>query len=261
LGQSADGLDWTDGQLGAESFQMTLGAHNDMVQRWKRRRSYTDAGIRQIQNATGGDILHEEVDLLVGFLAELQGPADVRHDVTLAAARVMYRVAYGRRPDRAAVDALRHMVHTLPDFTTIVGSLSWLDLVPLWRLLRRSALAKFRTFNRFMAAFCRREKQRSLDEATVRLSVSVFASVTLARTTASCRRQKLTISVINCLFNRFMAAFCRREKQRSLDEATVLKTQVLENASTEKASTKQRISQGWKTHVRKMQVRCKLSVR
>ena len=30
-----------------------------------------------------------------------------------------------------------------------------------------------------------------------------------------------------------------------------LKTQVPENASTEKASTKQRISQGWKTHVRK----------
>jgi len=30
-----------------------------------------------------------------------------------------------------------------------------------------------------------------------------------------------------------------------------LKTQVLENASTEMASTKQRISQGWKTHVRK----------
>jgi len=30
-----------------------------------------------------------------------------------------------------------------------------------------------------------------------------------------------------------------------------LKTQVLENASTEKASTKQRISQGWKTQVRK----------
>ena len=54
-----------------------------------------------------------------------------------------------------------------------------------------------------------------------------------------------------------------------------LKTQVLENASTEKASTKQRISQGWKTHtenvstdlqgwktqVRKMQVQCKPSVR
>jgi len=34
-----------------------------------------------------------------------------------------------------------------------------------------------------------------------------------------------------------------------------LKTQVLENASTEKASTKQRISQGWKTQVRKTQVR------
>ena len=30
-----------------------------------------------------------------------------------------------------------------------------------------------------------------------------------------------------------------------------LKTQVLENTSTEKASTKQPISQGWKMHVRK----------
>jgi len=35
-----------------------------------------------------------------------------------------------------------------------------------------------------------------------------------------------------------------------------LKTQVLEIASTEKASTKQHISQGWKTQVRKMQVQC-----
>jgi len=34
-----------------------------------------------------------------------------------------------------------------------------------------------------------------------------------------------------------------------------LKTQVLENASMEKASTKERISQGWKTHVRKTRVR------
>ena len=34
-----------------------------------------------------------------------------------------------------------------------------------------------------------------------------------------------------------------------------LKTQVLENANTEKASAKQCISQGWKTHVQKMQVR------
>ena len=42
-----------------------------------------------------------------------------------------------------------------------------------------------------------------------------------------------------------------------------LKTQVglLENASMEKASMKQRISQGWKTQVRKMQVQCKPSVR
>jgi len=40
-----------------------------------------------------------------------------------------------------------------------------------------------------------------------------------------------------------------------------LKTQVLENASTEKANTKQHISQGWKTQVRKMQVQCKPSVR
>jgi len=40
-----------------------------------------------------------------------------------------------------------------------------------------------------------------------------------------------------------------------------LKTQVLENASTEKASMKQRISQGWKTHARKTQVQSKPSVR
>ena len=44
-------------------------------------------------------------------------------------------------------------------------------------------------------------------------------------------------------------------RQTNVDLRKALKTQVLENASTEKASTKQRISQGWKTHVRKTQVR------
>ena len=49
--------------------------------------------------------------------------------------------------------------------------------------------------------------------------------------------------------------------QRIRSFTGALKTQVLENASTEKASTKQHISQGWKTQVRKMQVQCKPSVR
>ena len=48
--------------------------------------------------------------------------------------------------------------------------------------------------------------------------------------------------------------------QHDVAEAA-LKTQVLENASMEKVSIKQRISQGWKTHVRKMQVQCKPSDR
>ena len=117
-----------------------------------------------IQNTTNGDILHEEVDELVEFLSTVRVPADVRHDVTLTAARAMYRLAYGRRPDQIAVDALRHIVHTLPDYTTTIGSLSWFDLFPAWRLLRRSVLAKFVQFNRFVADFCRREKRRSLED-------------------------------------------------------------------------------------------------
>jgi len=143
---------------------MTLGAHNDMVQRWKRRRSYTDAGVRQIQNTTNGDILHEEVAELMSFLSTTSSPVDVRHDITLAAARVMYRLAYGRRPDSTSVEGLRHMVHTMPDYTTTIGSLSWLDLLPIWRLLRRSMVAKFVRFNCFLAEFCRREKHRSIDQ-------------------------------------------------------------------------------------------------
>jgi len=143
---------------------MTLGAHNDMVQRWKRRRAYTDAGIKQIQNTTQGDILHEEVGALISYLSTLSGPADVRHDVTLMTARIMYRLAYGRHPDQIAGERLRHMVHTLPDYTTAIGSLSWIDLFPAWRLLGRSALTKFVEFNRFMADFCVQEKRRSLDE-------------------------------------------------------------------------------------------------
>jgi len=158
--------------------QLTLGAHNDMLQRWKRRRAYTDAGVRQIQSATNGDILHEEVGQLVSFLSTMSGPADVRHDVTLAAARIMYRLAYGRHPDEIALDGLYHIVHALPDYTTAIGSLSWFDLFPVWRLLRRSVLAKFVQFNRFAADFCRREKRRSLDQLdnddATNLPVSLF---------------------------------------------------------------------------------------
>lgn len=155
-------------------WQMTLGAHNDMVQRWKRRRAYTDAGVRLIQTTTNGDILHEEVDELIGFLSTVSGAADIRHDVTLMAARTMYRLAYGRRPDQTAVDGLHHMVHTMPDYTTTIGSLSWLDLLPVWRLLRRSVLVKFVRFNRFMAAFCRREKRHSLEQPESNASISLF---------------------------------------------------------------------------------------
>jgi len=143
---------------------MTLGAHNDMVQRWKRRRSYTDAGVRLIQNTTNGDILHEEVRQLVSFLSTLSKPTDIRHDVTFTAARVMFRLAYGRCPDQIALDGLRYIVHKLPDYTTTIGSLSWIDLFPAWRLLRRSVLTKFVQFNRFMASFCRREKRHSLSQ-------------------------------------------------------------------------------------------------
>jgi len=159
-------------------FQMTLGAHNDMVQRWKRRRAYTDAGVRLIQNTTNGEVLHDEVGGLINFLSTLSEPADIRHDITLTAARVMYRLAYGRCPDKVAVDGLRHIVHTLPDYTTTIGSLSWVDLFPLWRLLRRSVLVKFAQFNCFVAYFCRREKRRSLDELDqideLSLPVSLF---------------------------------------------------------------------------------------
>ena len=180
-------------------FQMTLGAHNDMVQRWKRRRAYTDAGVRLIQNTTNGDILHEEVDELISFLSTMSGPADIRHDVTLAAARAMYRLAYGRRPDQIAVDGLRHIVHTLPDYTTTIGSLSWLDLLPVWRLIRRSVLAKFVRFNHFMAGFCRREKRRSLDqldnvdESNRSMSLFEFFRQKLGRMSAE-ERNRFTLS-------------------------------------------------------------------
>jgi len=40
-----------------------------------------------------------------------------------------------------------------------------------------------------------------------------------------------------------------------VDKGGTMKMQVLENASMEKASTKQLISQGWETHERKTQVR------
>ena len=32
--------------------QMTSGAHNDMIQRWKRRRAYTEAGLKVLEKTT-----------------------------------------------------------------------------------------------------------------------------------------------------------------------------------------------------------------
>jgi len=60
----------------------------------------------------------------------------------------------------------------------------------------------------------------------------------------------------------WLACWTQAQKGGGAENASSL----LENASMEKASTKQRISQGWKTHVpktqvRKMQVQCKPSVR
>lgn len=151
--------------------KLTVGAHNDMLKRWKKRRAYTNAGLKNLEHYCIKDVIEEEVSNMVEFVDSISAsgePArDVRHDLSYFVSRVLYRVAYGGHPDEEASNGLRKMVHAMPDYTTTIGSFSPYDLIPWLRHFLKNRFRKFVEFNRFMSGFCRSEKVkclRTLDE-------------------------------------------------------------------------------------------------
>lgn len=146
--------------------KLTVGAHNDILKRWKKRRAFTNAGLKNLERYCINDIIEEEVSNMVEFVGTISGSGeaarDVRHDLSYFVSRVLYRVAYGGQPDEAASDGLRKMVHAMPDYTKSIGSFSPFDLIPSLRHFLKDRFEKFVDFNRFMSQFCRTEKVKSL---------------------------------------------------------------------------------------------------
>jgi len=143
--------------------QMSIGAHNDMVQRWKRRRAYTNAGLKYIERYSVLDIINSEVGHLMNFFRECEGEyKDVRHDISFFVSRVIYRMSYGGEPDADAQESLKTIVHTLPDYTRTIGSFSPYDLFPALRHILAARFNKFIDFNRFLGGFCKEQKVKHL---------------------------------------------------------------------------------------------------
>lgn len=146
--------------------QLTVGAHNDMLKRWKKRRAYTNAGLKNLERYCIKDVIEEEVSNMIEFVdtisASGQPARDVRHDLSYFVSRVLYRVSYGGHPDEVASNTLRKIVHAMPDYTTTIGSFSPFDLIPCLRHFLKDRFQKFVEFNRFMSRFCRAEKIKCL---------------------------------------------------------------------------------------------------
>lgn len=149
---------------------LTSGAHNDMLHRWKRRRAYTNAGLKYLERYSATDIVQEEVGNLVEYVRSVAAVSpvarDVRHQMSYFVSRVLYRMSYGGQPDAEAERGLRRLVDTMPDYTTTIGSFSPFDLLPFLRHVIRRKFRRFVEFNRFMSDFCRAEKLKCLKKET-----------------------------------------------------------------------------------------------
>ena len=138
------------------------------------RRAYTNAGLKYLERTNIKDTIKEEVGELVEYLKCLyenkHTPHDVRHDVTYSVSRILYRMSYGDKPDQPAVAWLSKIVHSLPDYTTTIGSFSIFDLIPSLRHIYHDKFKKFVDFNICMSQFCRTEKLKHLESSNNNLS-------------------------------------------------------------------------------------------
>lgn len=58
--------------------QLSVGAHNDLLQRWKRRRAYMNAGLKYLERYSVPDIVNNEVSNIIEFLFECSNSVTAR---------------------------------------------------------------------------------------------------------------------------------------------------------------------------------------
>jgi len=144
--------------------QLSVGAHNDILLRWKRRRAHMNAGLRYLERYSASDVINSEVGYMVNFLEQCSGceSLDIHNDVSFSVSRVIYRLSYGNEPDLKTQNDLKNIVHRLPDYTTTIGSFSPFDLIPPLRYLYSDKFNKFVEFNRNLSKFCADQKDKYL---------------------------------------------------------------------------------------------------
>lgn len=144
---------------------VSSGAHNDFVKRWKKRRAYTNAGLKYLEKSTVNQILMEEVDNLISFLhqSHSSSPRDIRYDVTYYVSKVLYRMSYGEL-DEETCEKLVEIIHLMPDYTTNMGSFSLFDMLPGLHKVFKARFQKFVNFNNIMQVFCDTEMAKKLQE-------------------------------------------------------------------------------------------------
>ena len=142
---------------------VTSGAHNDFVNRWKKRRAYTNAGLKHMEKNNINQILNEEVSNLMNSLKQSQqeGEQDLRDDVAYHVSRVLYRMSYGDL-SASVCDKLMALVKLLHDYTTIMGSFSLFNMLPGLHRVFKNKFQKFIHFNNLMQAFCDNETKKKL---------------------------------------------------------------------------------------------------
>ena len=142
--------------------QLSIGAHNDILQRWKRRRAYTNAGLKYLERYSVQSIIQYEISQFIKYLrvnceVEKAQPKVFHDDIAFLVSRIIYRMSYGVVPDMDTLHALQKFVHALPDYTTTIGSFSPFDLIPSLRYIYPTKFNKFVEFNRYVSGLCRKE--------------------------------------------------------------------------------------------------------
>ena len=166
--------------------KVSLGAHNDILERWKKRRAYTNAGLKNLEKYDINDIMSEEIMNLMSYLdstidLDEDSPHDVRHDVTYYISRVLFKMSYGKTIDKRTEMRLKKIVHDLPDYTTSMGSFSRYDMFPFLRFFFRRQYNKFIKFNKMMKEFCNEQSRKLKSSVDGQVSLWSFFSEKLSR--------------------------------------------------------------------------------
>lgn len=166
--------------------KVSLGAHNDILERWKKRRAYTNAGLKNLEKYDINGIMSEEIMNLMSYLDSrvdlCEGTAqDITHEVTYYISRVLFKMSYGKSIDERTEMQLKQIVHDLPDYTTSMGSFSLYDMFPFLRFFFIRQYSKFVKFNKMLKEFCSEQNRKLKSSADGQVSLWSFFSEKISR--------------------------------------------------------------------------------